>query len=114
MLADAWKSSAPLVFTAIYNHVPFCIFGVSPSGVENVGSIWMLGTDGVVAARHYLQRFTASWVDWMNLIYPHLTNSCLETNTVTRRWLEYAGFEFGEPFPHPETGQSFLPFWRNL
>lgn len=96
----------------MWDGVPFCIFGVAPGGEEGVGSVWMLGTDAVIDAAHYLRMFTLSWVEWMNTLYPVLANSCHEDNALSIAWLEYAGFVFGDPYPHPTSGQTFVPFWR--
>lgn len=102
--------SAPLCFTLLWDGNPVAIFGVSATEEEGVGSVWMLGTDGILSAAGYLARFTTQWVEWMNTIYPFLSNQCSASNTVSIAWLKHSGFEFGDP--HDSYDIPFIPFWR--
>lgn len=108
----SYAQTAPHCFIGLWDNIPFCIFGVSPTGSEGYGSVWMLGTDRMWEARHYMRLFTQPWVDWMNSLYPFISNTCHEKNTVTVSWLEHAGFQFGDSYPHEVTGEPFIPFWR--
>ena len=102
--------SYPLCFTVIWERKPVAMFGVAPTPTKETGSVWMLGTDGLLAAGRYLNRYTRQWVEWMNSIYPTLVNECAASNSVSIAWLKHTGFEFG--LPHNRHGISFIPFWR--
>lgn len=112
VVLNAYGLTAPHCFIGLWDNIPFCIFGVSPTETKGYGSVWMLGTDGMWPARHYMRMFTLPWVEWMNSLYPFISNTCHAENTTTLSWLEAAGFHFGEPYPHEVTGEPFIPFWR--
>jgi len=95
------------------NDEPMAIFGVMPSGDnEQIGLVWLLGTDGLLRHRMELLRKAEGSIQQMLTIYPCLTNVVHEDNVVHRRWLHRFGFRrLGVEY---HSGHKFLQFARML
>ena len=73
---------------------PVGMFGVCPHPDEGVGTVWMLGTDGIFGARRELVEDAPLWMDMFNKVYPTLTNYVDSRNSVSIAWLEKMGYDF--------------------
>lgn len=112
-LWSAVAASEPLAFTILVDRVPAGLFGVAPTDDPEVGAAWMLGTDSLLRVRRELVTEAVRWIDFLNTIYPVLTNYVDDRNEVAGRWLEAMGFEF--PFTDDfvtDEGVTFRRFYR--
>lgn len=74
--------------------VPHIIFGVVPSGVTDVGGVWMVGTPAIEDNWRQVLRETKPWVTILHNHYTLLANAVHASNHVHIRWLRWAGFKF--------------------
>lgn len=76
---------------------PVCLFGAAPHPLPGVGVGWLLGTDGLLREALPIARQSRSYMDEVQREYPLLWNYVDERNTVSIRWLQWAGFKlYGE------------------
>lgn len=68
------------------------VFGVVPES-EQVGLIWLVGTNGLLRHQRELMRKAPALLQEMHKVRPCLTNIVHEKNTVHRRWLHHFGFK---------------------
>lgn len=110
-LREAVAASGLLVFTIHVDGRPAGIFGAMPTDVPDLGIAWMLGTPRLLLIRRDLVTEGRRWVEFLNNVYPALTNYIDERNSVSWSWLERMGFEFPytDDFVTPE-GISFRRF----
>ena len=74
------------------------MFGVGDVNVlAGVGAPWLLGTDAVET--HYVAflRGSMGWRDQLLQRYPVMRNFVDDRNVVSKRWLKWLGFRFGDP-----------------
>lgn len=95
-------------FTVLAPEGPICIFGICP--VEGGAGVWLLGSDGIKT--HYREFARRSRGIWEALArrYGTLYNLIHPENKLHLRWLQWLGAEFGDPCPHPISGEPFVPF----
>lgn len=92
---------------------PVAIFGAAPHVLEGVGSVWMLGTEGVVTEGLGIARATRPYLDELNRAYWMLWNFIDARNTVSMRWLRWGGFKLLAEHPtHGPEGRPFFTFAR--
>lgn len=72
--------------------VPLGVFGVVPES-EQVGLIWLVGTNGLLRHQRELMRKAGVLIQEMHKVRPCLTNIVHEKNIVHRRWLHHFGFK---------------------
>lgn len=72
---------------------PICIFGAAPSAQADVGIVWLLGTDGIADEAFAIARATLRYLAALHATYPYLFNFVDARNTVSLRWLQWAGFD---------------------
>ena len=65
-----------------------------PTHEPGLGGVWMLGTDALLEIPRELMVESPRWIDFLNTIYPTLSNFVDERNEVSMRWLDLMGFEF--------------------
>ena len=93
-LWSALAASGPLAFTIHVDGRPAGIFGVTPTDDEDVGAVWMLGTDRLPLIARDLLTEAPRWLSFLLAIYPTLTNFVDERNEVAMRWLDALGVEW--------------------
>lgn len=83
-----------LAAISIYNDegTPLGVFGVVPES-EQVGLIWLVGTNGLLRHQRELMRKAPALLQEMHKVRPCLTNIVHEKNVVHRRWLHHFGFK---------------------
>lgn len=89
--AQAW--------TALIDGKPEVMFGVVDLNIlAGTGAPWLLGTDAV--EKHYVAflRNSVRFRSQLLARYEVLKNFVDDRNKVSVRWLEWLGFELGEPF----------------
>lgn len=95
------------------SHGPCAIFGAAPCGLPGLGSVWMLGTDGIRREGYSIAKQTRRYFDQLNAEYPILWNFIDGRNSLSMRWLRWGGFELLQEHRHfgPEM-RSFYTFAR--
>jgi hypothetical protein len=84
-------------------------------GVTRGRTIWLLGTDELLATTSHRRQFLRGarrWVDGLMADHPLLENWALWSNRDTLRWLEWLGFTIDTPQPMGRSAQLFAHFWR--
>lgn len=71
----------------------FAMFGSGPLK-DDLGYIWMLGTDDVLAHKRQFIRASRDWVNFLSKPYSFTTNVVLKDNKVAVRWLKFCGAKF--------------------
>lgn len=72
--------------------VACAVGGVIPSGDPLEGICWMMGTDELTRhSREFLRR-VPDYLDALHELYPLIGNLTRQSNTLHRRWLQWAGF----------------------
>lgn len=98
-------------WTGLYHREPFCMFGVVRAQQDrDVGVVWMLATDRILECKREFLRKNSHYVQAMRSQFKMLMNYVDDRNTVSKRWLEWLGFEL-EPEAVP-LGPDKLPFRR--
>jgi hypothetical protein len=107
---EGFMLSEPPLTIVLDGDIPVGMGGVVPLA-PRVGSIWLLGTDLMVAsAKDLFLRQCHGWIDLFQKDYDVLTNVVHFRNKVHLRWLGWCGFEFLE---HLEiNGHPFIRFER--
>lgn len=72
---------------------PIAVFGVAPTGVQDVGAVWLLATEGVEKHARAFIHSGRYYVALMAKLFACLINAVDSENTRTRRWLRALGFE---------------------
>lgn len=74
---------------------PIGMFGVTPlAGVDEVGQVWLLGSDEIAVIRVQFLRESKRWLKEISKDYEMLCNVVHEENTLHHRWLKFLGFSF--------------------
>ena len=77
-------------------------------GVNFVGYVWLLGSDGIFHRRMPFLRQSRLWLDVLGQPFKVLANVVDERNTRHIRWLKWLGFSFIQR--HEHMGVQKLPF----
>ena len=89
---------------------PEAVFGVGPV-TEELGRPWLVGTDEVAKHPVLFYRISRRIVDAMKARYEKLENWVDARNTLSIRWLKWAGFYIEEPEKMGAEGRLFHRFW---
>lgn len=73
---------------------PVGLFGVDPTHVPEVGTIWMCSTDSINKHKHEFLVQSRPYLWALNDEFPILTNMVDARNTLHHRWLKWLGFAF--------------------
>lgn len=89
---------------------PIGIFGIGPSGIPTIGTVWFLGTEGIERGGRALTRLASKVIHEAceSGPWPVLHNYVMEDNIVHVRWLERLGFVIVAR--HPKWGHARIPF----
>lgn len=74
------------------------------------GHVWMISTPAVAKARRFYLRVTRAVADEMQEMLPFMWTHVDERYTRSLRWLEWLGFEIGEPMAL--MGRTMRPVYR--
>lgn len=98
-------------WTGLYRREPFCMFGVVRAKHDHdVGVVWLLATDRIRDCSREFLRQNGQYVQAMRAQFKVLTNYVDDRNVVSKRWLEWLGFEMDTvTVPY---GPDKLPFRR--
>ena len=89
-----YQGSDPCM-TVEYQSEPIAMFGVTPCiGHEDIGLVWLLGSDKIKDIRIQFLRESREWLDQIGTNYDMLCNVVWEGNTLHHRWLKHLGFRF--------------------
>lgn len=75
------------------NGDPCAVLGAAPHPLPGIGVAWMLGTDGIRREATSIARLTPAYMNILNSAYSVLWNYIDARNTVSKRWLQWGGFE---------------------
>lgn len=90
---------------------PQALFGVAPM-YENVGAIWLLGTDAIDTTPITFLRWSRRFLPFLIEPYDMVCNLVHTRNTVHIKWLRWLGFCFIREVKHGPEHQSFYEFAR--
>ena len=107
LLEDSVNMPGANTYTIDMKGLPIAMFGVVPYQ-ENIGVIWLLGTDDIVKVKIPFLRNCRFWLDAFSGLYPVLFNVVSKENKLHITWLKWMGFEFTKE--HPEYGLNKEPF----
>ena len=88
---------------------PVAIFGVGDA--VGGGVPWLLATDAVERFPVHFYRVSKGIVAGMRRRYDYLENYVDARNTLSIRWLKWAGFAVEDPEPFGAAGVDFHRFW---
>jgi hypothetical protein len=72
---------------------PLALFGVVPDTVdEDVGLVWLLGSDELAEHPFFVLRNSRKWVEILQRRYRVLWNHIDARNELHMRWLQWSGF----------------------
>lgn len=112
-LRDAVRNST-LCWTVLAGDDLLCMFGVAPVRpwllLEDSGSPWFLGTEGVFAHRRPFISEPAAYIRRMLDAYPRLVNFVHAENQHSVRWLRRLGFTVEPAQPWGPNGAPFHRF----
>lgn len=93
--------------------LPIGICGVAPTFFPDIGTPWMVGTEGIEREALSFIRGTRAVVSDMQAAYPILTNHVDVRNDAAMDWLLWAGFTFTDASPrYGVEGRPFIQFTR--
>ena len=107
LLENAIVDYKNTTYTIDVKGLPIAMFGVVPYQ-ENVGVIWLVGTDEMVKVKIPFLRNCRFWLDALSGLYPVLFNVVSKENKLHITWLKWMGFEFTKE--HQEYGLNKEPF----
>ena len=112
-LIASWAASTVSWFILDRHGSPIGIFGVAPHLTPGLGVVWLMGTKGVEREAVSVARQTRPFLDEMQRLFPVLWNHVDARNTLSLRWLEWAGFRITDAHLHhgPER-RLFFEFAR--
>ena len=88
-----------------------CMFGVVPESLMGgSGFPWMLGSDLIISHQKLFLRRCRKNVAMMAEQFNYLHNYVDDRNVKAVKWLEWLGFEIGEPEPFGVLGLPFRHF----
>lgn len=89
--------------------------GVNPSGVDGIGTPWMVSSPELVERyRRPFLREARDIIDGYQCFYPLLTNLVDPNNHIHVRWLRWMGFEFTRVLHIGPLALPFVSFERRL
>jgi len=91
VMADVVRQSVYTFIGRVDGHPAF-MGGALPGGVA-----WMLGTPEIARAKKFYLRATRAHTEAMQALFPTLTTTVDARYVRSLRWLEWLGFELGEP-----------------
>lgn len=94
----------------IVDDMPLAVFGCAETTIEDVGSPWLLGANGVEKYGKQFLKLGRDYVSTWALEYNDLYNVVDERNTRSIDWLTRLGFVFGKPIILGPDATPFLPF----
>jgi hypothetical protein len=99
-------------YAALLEKEPVVIFGASPSATPGVGVVWLLATPEI--ERHPVRFYRESRRMFAKVTekYETLVNWVDCRNKLSLRWLQWLGFEIGEPEPWGILGLPFCKVWK--
>lgn len=103
--------ASSLCMTIEHKGVPIAMLGSMQVSADypEVGSVWLLGTDGIRNIRTSFLRSSAPVIEIMLERFPVLYNYVDARNTISLDWLNWCGASIGAPQPY---GIERLPFHR--
>lgn len=96
--------------TALAGEKVLAMFGAAPF-TDDVGAVWMLGSDELLKHGTALLRTSKAYVDKWRTEYRSLMNYVDCRNTVSIKWLKWLGASFHLPTPYGLNGKPFMPFY---
>lgn len=94
--------------TIEHNGIPVAMFGIMAKNLmDDSGILWLLTTDGINDIGRIFVRNSKKWIQDMFEFYPLLQGLVDLRNTVSVRWLNYLGCEWGITIPY---GIDKMPF----
>lgn len=99
-------------FTALVDDKPICIFGAVMEPVQqHIGSVWMMGTDGIEKHKMFFLRQSGKCLDKLFEPFSLLWNCVDKRNDLHIKWIKWLGFSFLREIPkYGEQGKPFLEF----
>jgi hypothetical protein len=95
-------------YTVEFDGRPETMFGCGTSDIiSRIGAPWLLGSHALERHYRHFLRGSRFWIAKMKDEYAVLRNTVDDRNVVSKRWLEWLGFELGEAIP---MGYERLPF----
>lgn len=111
-LMKGWNVS-DFCTVAVVNDDPCVMFGlVVQTLMGGQGVPWLLGADNVLKYKQQFFHQTPKVVDEMLRVCPRLVNYVHDQNTVSIKWLRWAGFTMGDPAPYGVGGDLFRRFHK--
>lgn len=108
-LTRSFAASA-MAWTCMVDDEPVCMFGVgAPTMLSGEARPWLLGTDRLHDIPHAFARLSVEGVRRM-MVYPVLANWSDARHERAHEWLDWLGFQVGEPRPMGPLGMPFRPF----
>jgi hypothetical protein len=99
---DAWA--------ILLNGKPAGVFGAGAAG-KDIGVPWLVATEEIERHPVRFYRVSRAVIEKMRQRYAYLTNWVDARNTLSIRWLEWAGFTVEPPRPYGAAGLGFCRFW---
>jgi hypothetical protein len=98
-------------WTALVDGNPEVMFGVGDLNVLTMtGAPWLLGTDAVERHFRVFLRQSLDWREQLLQRYAVLRNVVDDRNEVSKRWLQWMGFELSSPAALGVNGEMFRLF----
>lgn len=95
-------------YTVEFEGTPETMFGCGTADVmSRIGAPWLLGSNAIERHYRHFLRGSRFWIGRMKGEYALLRNTVDDRNVVSKRWLEWLGFEVGEAVPR---GYERIPF----
>lgn len=113
-LYESFEASKPNVFAILIDEAVGGVFGVGAGRSTNCGIPWLLGNDKLRSIPRDLLVQGRAWVDFLNLLYPHLENFVHSENQTSIRWLIALGFDVHSELYTLPNGHSFRRFTRDV
>lgn len=102
-----------VLFTALVDGEPVCIFGASPASMAyGIGCPWMVATPRMERYAKTIVRVSGPIIEEMHKVFPTLANFVDCRNKKALAWLHWLGFIIFEPVNHGKQGLPFHPFIR--
>jgi len=95
-LLHGYVYSSECMTIALPDGTPAAMFGVAPLVVDglSIGSIWLLGTDELLAHRWKFLRESKYWLNRMSVGFDLMCNCVHRDNEEHIKWIRWLGFKF--------------------
>lgn len=98
-------------YTVFFDGKPETMFGCGTTDLlSRTGAPWLLGSDALEQNYRHFLRGSRFWISRMRDRYSLLRNIVDDRNQVSKRWLEWLGFELREPKPFGYEQRPFRVF----